>query len=171
MSGNLANLRVARSLSKAKNRSGSSGRVSFIARFAIDSHIAALLLMVAAMLACNTARTTSREGSATPANTYYIDSANGDDARRGDSPAQAWKTLSKVNATSFAPGDRILFKSGGHWSGQLSPKGSGTEQVPIVIGKFGGDALPMIEANGEADEAVLLKNQEYWEIHHLEITN
>jgi hypothetical protein len=102
---------------------------------------------------------------------YYIDSLTGDDANSGISPGQAWKTLAKVNATTFHPGDRILFKSGSAWTGQLWPKGSGAVDQPIVVDKYGGDAKPVINGSGMAEDAVLLKNQEYWEINNLEITN
>lgn len=102
---------------------------------------------------------------------HYIDSISGDDSNSGGSPDSAWKTLTKVNATTFHPGDRILFKSGGSWTGQLWPKGSGTSEHPIVIDKYDGDALPVINGAGLAEDAVLLKNQEYWEIRNLEITN
>jgi IS5 family transposase len=103
--------------------------------------------------------------------TYYVDSTSGNDVHNGISPFSAWKTLAKVNATVFSPGDRILFKSGSIWTGQLWPKGSGTEGHPIVIGEYGGAAKPVINGNGEAEDAVLLKNQEYWEIRNLEVTN
>lgn len=102
---------------------------------------------------------------------YYVDSVSGSDSNSGTSPDAAWKTLAKVNATTFHPGDRILFKSGAVWTGQLWPKGSGTAERPIVIDKYGGDALPVVNGAGLAEDAVLLKNQEYWEIHNLEITN
>ena len=105
------------------------------------------------------------------ATAYYVDSLSGSDANLGSSPEKAWKTLTKLNATTFSPGDRILFKSGGQWTGQLWPKGSGTERHPIVIDKYGGEAKPMINGNGEAEDAVLLKNQEYWEVNNLEVTN
>src|SRR5215467_1036359 len=55
--------------------------------------------------------------------TYYVDSIQGKDQSAGMSPATAWKALAKVNSTTFAPGDRILFKSGDKWTGQLWPKG------------------------------------------------
>jgi hypothetical protein len=100
-----------------------------------------------------------------------VDSLSGDDSWRGASPENAWKTLAKLNATIFSPGDRILFKSGEKWHGQLWPKGSGTALHPIVIDKYGGEAKPVIDGNGEAEDAVLLKNQEYWEINNLEVTN
>jgi hypothetical protein len=103
--------------------------------------------------------------------TYYVDSAHGNDHRVGTSSTSAWKTLAKVNATTFRPGDRVLLKSGGSWTGQLYPKGSGTENHPIAIDKYGGDVKPIIKAEGQNEDAVLLKNQEYWEINNLEITN
>ncbi len=72
---------------------------------------------------------------------------------------------------TFLPGDRILFKSGGVWTGSLSPKGSGTAAAPIVVDQYGGDSKPAINGNGEVENTVLLRNQEYWEINNLEITN
>jgi hypothetical protein len=100
-----------------------------------------------------------------------VDSVAGDDSNPGTSSGHAWKTLAKVNATTFQPGERILFKSGATWTGQLWPKGSGNAEAPIVIDKYGGDKLPRIDGAGTAEDAVLLRNQEYWEIRHLEITN
>jgi len=103
--------------------------------------------------------------------TYYVDSIRGNDSNPGTSPASAWKSLTKVNATTFLPGDRILLRSGSAWQGQLWPKGSGREGQPIVIDMYGGGVRPVIQGGGLAEDAVLLKNQEYWEIQHLEITN
>src|SRR2546421_92453 len=42
-------------------------------------------------------------------------------------PPHPWKTLDKVNATTFHPGDKILLRSSSLWKGQLWPKGSGVE--------------------------------------------
>jgi hypothetical protein len=103
--------------------------------------------------------------------TFYVDSRQGNDANAGTSPAAAWKSLDKVNATVFHPGDRILLRSGSLWSGQLWPKGSGAEGFPITVDMYGGGIKPMIQGEGRVEDAVLLKNQEYWEIQNLEITN
>lgn len=102
---------------------------------------------------------------------YYVDSLGGDDASNGRSPATAWKTLAKVNATTFQPGDRILLKAGSSWDSQLWPKGSGAVGHPIRLGKYGDGVIPRIRGNGAVEDAVLLKNQEYWEISDLEVTN
>lgn len=101
---------------------------------------------------------------------YYIDAINGDDTNDGTSETSAWKTLDKVNQTTFMPGDQILFKAGGSWNGQLWPKGSGVEGAPIRIDMYGEGAKPIINGGGVA-AAVYLENQEYWEISNLEVTN
>ena len=45
------------------------------------------------------------------ADTFYVDSINGSDDNSGKSTQSAWKSLEKVNATTFKPGDKILFKT------------------------------------------------------------
>ena len=47
--------------------------------------------------------------------TYYVDATNGNDSSNGLSPETPWKTIAKVNASSFQPGDQILFKRGEDW--------------------------------------------------------
>jgi len=109
-------------------------------------------------------------GGRTPV-TFYVDSRGGQDSNAGTSSKAAWKTLAKVNATTFLPGDGILLKSSSVWEGQLWPKGSGVEGKPITVGMYGGGVKPVINGGGTVEDAVLLKNQEYWEIENLEITN
>jgi hypothetical protein len=94
--------------------------------------------------------------------TYYVDSTGGDDSNDGMSEAFPWKSLDKVNETTFGPGDKILFKSGEKWDGRLWPKGSGEEGNPIVIDKYGSDDpenKPLIAGVTSETEAVYLKNQ------------
>ena len=106
---------------------------------------------------------------------YYIDSIAGNDMNDGHTPATAWQTIAKVNATNFSPGDSILFKSGCTWSGiQLHPLGAGLPGQPITISKYGSGNLPLINGNtatAHNQYAVYLYNQEYWTISNLEITN
>jgi uncharacterized protein YjdB len=101
---------------------------------------------------------------------YYVDSVGGDDANAGTASGSAWKTLSKVNGTVFQPGDTIMFKADGVWTGTLSPKGSGTEGNPITITMYGEGHKPLIAGAGAAS-AVYFYNQEQWEVRNLEITN
>lgn len=75
--------------------------------------------------------------------TYYVD-PDGDDANSGTSSAAAWKTLQRVNRHRFAPADRVLFKRGGDWQGELLVSAQGTAERPVVIGAFGEGAAPRI---------------------------
>ncbi|MBW5445712.1 DNRLRE domain-containing protein [Cohnella sp. CFH 77786] len=106
---------------------------------------------------------------------YYVDSVSGNDSYDGLSSATPWKSLNKVNAATFQPGDRILFKSGSVWNGQLRPKGSGAViggiASPIVIDRYGTGNKPIINGNGLIGGTIHLYNQQYWEINNLEVTN
>ena len=55
----------------------------------------------------------------TTATTYYVDQTGGSDAAAGTSEGTAWKTIAKVNAGSYNPGDEILFKAGETWNETL----------------------------------------------------
>src|SRR6266700_887853 len=101
--------------------------------------------------------------------TYYIDCSAGSDKAAGTSVATAWGTLNKVAATTFAPGDSILFKRATRCTGQLSPKGSGDPERPIRIGAYGNGPLPVISA-GDSDAAIKLFNQQHWVLETLETT-
>ena len=71
------------------------------------------------------------------ASTNYVDAATGDDGATGRSPDSAWRTLDRVNATTFTPGDRLLLRAGAGWHGQLSPKRSGDPGRPVTIDRYG----------------------------------
>ena len=47
--------------------------------------------------------------------TFYIDATNGNDSNNGLLTATPWKTIAKIIASSFQPGDQILFKRGEIW--------------------------------------------------------
>ncbi|GBF75734.1 hypothetical protein PA598K_04162 [Paenibacillus sp. 598K] len=102
---------------------------------------------------------------------YYVDALGGDDDDDGRTPESAWQSLSPVNERTFKPGDRILLKTGGIWSGQLSPKGSGTAEHPITLSSYGTGPKPIINGGGLAGGTVYLRNQSHWIIQNLEITN
>jgi len=100
----------------------------------------------------------------------YLDATNGNDSQDGKTPETAWKSLEKINSEEFGPGATILFKSGEEWSGELTPKGSGDENSPIRLDKYGEEGNPVIHGTGGL-YTIYLFNQEYWEISNLEITN
>ncbi|MEH1127994.1 carboxypeptidase regulatory-like domain-containing protein [Micromonospora sp. CPCC 206061] len=102
--------------------------------------------------------------------TYYV-SAAGDDTASGLDETHAWRSLDKINATTFGPGDRVLLRSGDRWRGQLWPKGSGAAGAPVTVDRYGEGGKPRIDGDGTVGDAVRLFNQEYWTIRNLEVTN
>jgi hypothetical protein len=103
--------------------------------------------------------------------TYYLDSGGGSDSNPGTSRNAPWKTLEKVNGATLQPGDRILFKSGSVWHGQLAPRGSGAGGAPIVIDRYGEGLRPRIDGAGQAEDAIRLYNVQFIEVRNLEVTN
>jgi hypothetical protein len=106
---------------------------------------------------------------------YYVDGQAGDDAHDGTTPTQAWKSLARVNARMFQPGDQLLFKAGTQYSGQLKPQGSGkmegSQALTITIGMYGTGAKPRIDGDRAFLDTLLLRNVEFWDVKDLEITN
>lgn len=70
---------------------------------------------------------------------YYVSNA-GNDALDGLSPINAWRTIAKVNATSFVPGDKIGFKKGDVWRETLIVPSDN-----IQFGAYGSGANPIID--------------------------
>jgi hypothetical protein len=77
------------------------------------------------------------------ATTYYVSSSAGSDANAG-TEAAPWRTLAKINASTFAPGDVILLKRGDVWQESLVPPSSGGSGSPIVFDAYGSGAPPTI---------------------------
>lgn len=102
---------------------------------------------------------------------YYFDPVRGTDTGPGTSPATAFKSLAKIGEIDLAPGDSILLKSGGVFTEQLFLSCRGDHHGNIVIGKYGGDALPHIKGDGSKLAAVYVYNSEYLVIRDLEISN
>ena len=101
---------------------------------------------------------------------YYVDDTGGSDGNSGIATNAAWQTLAKVSATAFLPGDRILFKAGGTWTGRVELKGDGDAANPIIVDQYGTGNKPKINGGGY-ESAVLLYNVSYWELNNLEIIN
>jgi len=106
-----------------------------------------------------------------PASTFYIDSITGNDDNTGLATDQAWQTLGPVNDMPFIGGDKILFKAGTTYTGQLKPQGSGADGNPIIIDMYGTGPKPRIDGEGTVNPTLYLYNVEYYEVSNLEITN
>jgi hypothetical protein len=66
---------------------------------------------------------------------YYV-SPSGNDSASGSSSAP-WRSVSKVNSASLAPGDSVLFLGGGTFPGRLMPSRSGSSAAPIRYRSYG----------------------------------
>lgn len=96
---------------------------------------------------------------------YHV-STNGNDAADGLTPATAWRSVGRANQMVFQPGDKLLFQSGDRWTGQLRLQGSGIQDQPIRLGRYGEGPLPRLSAEGVV---VRFENQDFWEVSELEI--
>lgn len=75
---------------------------------------------------------------------YYVSNL-GDDANSGIRPDQPWKTLAKVNAARFQPGDVVMFRRGDTFYGQIRPFGYRSQNArPVVYTCYGVGPLPII---------------------------
>jgi hypothetical protein len=80
---------------------------------------------------------------------YYVKNS-GKDNNTGLSDALAWQTISKVNASSFNPGDTIFFKKGDVWREALTIPSSGTLGHYIVFTSYSIGAKPQIFGSTQA---------------------
>lgn len=106
--------------------------------------------------------------TATTGVTYYV-SASGNDQNPGISPSLAWQTISKVNAGTFSPGDKILFQAGAVFPGGLYFDASdrGTASAPITVSSYGTGRATISAGNGTA---ILLYNAAGFEVRGLAVT-
>ena len=115
-------------------------------------------------------------------NVYYF-ATNGNDSDVG-TYSKPWKTLAKAseafetdgNGGFLNPGDRLLFRSGDTFKGELKVKRSGIENNPIAISYYGPGELPILSGSGIISggdylSAVNLVNASYIKISHLWIKN
>ncbi len=87
---------------------------------------------------------------------YYVSPA-GNDENPGTSPSRPWKSIAKVNARDFRPGDRILLQGGQSFTGNLvfSASDAGTPARPVSVSSYGGGRATILAGNGTA---VLVEN-------------
>jgi hypothetical protein len=78
-------------------------------------------------------------------NTYNVSFSLGSDSN--DGITLPWKTLAKVGASSFSPGDNILLKRGDTWHETLTIPSSGGSGNPITFADYGSGAKPIIDGS------------------------
>lgn len=102
---------------------------------------------------------------------YYVDAISGRDNNSGLSPQQAWRSLEKVNSHVFKPGDRVRFRAGRIFEGQLKPQGSGSREQLITIESYGEGPKPRLQGNGVMPATLHLYNVSGWMVRDLDISN
>jgi hypothetical protein len=75
--------------------------------------------------------------------TYYV-APDGDDNASGTSPGSALRSPAKVEQLNLQPGDRVLFRRGGTYTGKVGVWRSGTAAKRITIGAYGTGAKPRL---------------------------
>jgi uncharacterized repeat protein (TIGR01451 family) len=69
--------------------------------------------------------------------TYYVSMSGGADTNNGLTTGAPFKTIAKVNSVNLQPGDKVLFKCGDTWRGEmLTITDSGASGNPIVFGSY-----------------------------------
>ena len=83
------------------------------------------------------------------ATTFYVDALSTASTQNGTATAP-WKTLAQVtsNMNSFQPGDFILFKRGGTYTGTFFPTRGGTASAPLTFGAYGTGEKPRFTGTG-----------------------
>ena len=111
----------------------------------------------------------AQTGSSAQAHSYFVDCSI---AVAGDGSRLApWNSLAAAQAHDFAPGDRIALARGTVCHGSFAPQGSGAEGNNIRLTAYGQGQRPRIVATGKDRQALLLFNQEYWQIDSLDLTD
>lgn len=100
------------------------------------------VFLLATLLFCTTA--TAQPGIFAQYRANYFVSATGNDSNNGKYPWSPWQTITKVNATTFQPGDIVAFKRGDAFTGTVTANASGTASNPITYGSYGTGAKPKI---------------------------
>jgi hypothetical protein len=96
----------------------------------------------------STTTTTTTTTTTSSGHQFYVDNVSGSDSNSGTSSTAPWKSLAKVNAATFHPGDVINFKRGSVWTGNLKVRTSGTSTSVITYQAYGSGAAPQIKNPG-----------------------
>lgn len=73
---------------------------------------------------------------------YFVDSGSGNDSNSGLAESTPWKTLNKVNATTFSFGSTVFLKRGARWNQSIIVPSSG-----LTIDAYGSGALPVLDSS------------------------
>jgi parallel beta-helix repeat protein len=101
---------------------------------------------------------------------YYV-KTGGSNSNTGLSDAQAWATVSKVNGSTFQPGDYILFNGGNTWNESLIVPNSGTAGRHITFGRYGTGANPIFDGQNTRTDCISIEGISYITINGIDTKN
>lgn len=106
---------------------------------------------------------------------YFVSASTGKDSNDGLAKDSPWASLSRVQKATLRAGDKVYFKSGDVFKGQLVIDESGTAAAPIYFTSYGEGELPVIDGaamkGGSPLSAVLIVDQDHLEISRLKVKN
>ncbi len=106
------------------------------------------------------------------ATTYYIDSKSGNDFNSGAVASSPLKSLRSASSILYHPGDQILFKAGGVWTGETFDIATSDEPGdPITISSYGTGNQPILDGSNSAHAPIALNNAHNVTVSHLTIQN
>ena len=107
-----------------------------------------------------------------PTRTWYVDSANGDDARDGLAPQTAWRTFRNAEGMELGPGERLLLRRGCVFNGDLRLAARGSAENWAEIGAYGEGMRPRISRNRHLnDRCGWVRGAAYLVVHDLIFSN
>ncbi|HTV14452.1 MAG TPA: right-handed parallel beta-helix repeat-containing protein [Acidobacteriaceae bacterium] len=127
-----------------------------------------LLLLATLLVAGSTGRAQNSSPSGSGRH-FYLD-CSAAQGGAGDSQESAWNSVARLNAEALRPGDIVALRRGTICHGSLAPSGSGSEGAPIRLTAYGEGSRPRIVADSNAAEALLLFNQQEWDIDSLDLS-
>lgn len=99
---------------------------------------------------------------------YYV-SVDGNDSNTG-SIGSPWKTVAKVNATVFNPGDIIHFRAGDTWDETLEVGQSGTSDSYITYTSYDSGANPIFDGEDTRTYGIKIDGKSYIKILDIDVT-
>lgn len=124
--------------------------------------------LLSALIVCAAVHASGQKNTTDAGHKFYIDCSV---KTPGDgSQEHPWNNLSAAQAHVFEPGDTVSLARGTTCHGSFAPQGSGAEGQPIRLTAFGQGPRPRIVAPASARQALLLFNQQDWQIDSLDIS-
>lgn len=102
------------------------------------------LLMGAALIAVPGRAPQEAASAEDPRRLYYVDADGGRDTASGTTPETPWKTLARLEAVEWRPGDGVRLRAGRTWRETLTVSASGAPDRPLTFEPYGDGPAPVL---------------------------